>query len=177
MCKEVSFPPNNGAVITIAQIMKTMMSLAAEVDIGAMYINAHKSVPARQILNETGHHQTRTPMKTDNTAAHSVVTKNVQPKHTKATDMRFHWLWCPDAQEQFMYYWRPGSQNWADHWTKHFPAFHYINMRPEFLIPARKLEDLKRQRMKASRAFKLAQVLADSSPATRVCNFLGLGPE
>ena len=59
------------------------MSLAAEAEIGAMHVNAHESVPARQSLNEMGHHKPRTPMQTDNTAAHSVVTNNVQPKCTK----------------------------------------------------------------------------------------------
>ena len=92
MFKDVSFPPNNGAVLNIAQIMKTIISSAAEAEIGAVYVNAPEAVLFRQRLNEMGHHQPRTPMQTDNTAAHSVVTKNVQPKRTKAIDMRFHWL-------------------------------------------------------------------------------------
>ena len=56
MSKDVSFPPNNGAVLNIAQIMKTIMSLEAVVETGAMYVNAHKSVPAHQSLHEMGHH-------------------------------------------------------------------------------------------------------------------------
>ena len=148
MSKDVSFPPNNEAVINISQIMKKTMSSAAEAEIGAMYVNAREAVPARQSLNEMGHHQPRTPMQTDNTAAHSVVTNNVQPKCTKAMEIIFHWLRCRDAQYQFRYYWRPGSQNWADYWTKHFPASHH--MRPEFLTPTRHLEDQKRRRVKAS---------------------------
>ena len=99
MSKDVSFPPNNGAVLNIAQIMKTIMSLEAEAEIGAMYVNAREAIPAQQSLNEMGHRQPRTPMKTDNTAANSVVTNNVQPKRTKEMDMRFHWLRCRDAQE------------------------------------------------------------------------------
>ena len=121
MYKDVSFSPNNGDVLNIAQITKTMYS-AAKSEIGAMYVNAREAVPARKSLNEMGHHQPRTPMQTENTAAHSVVTNNVQPKRTKEMNMRFHWLRCGDAQYQFRYYWRPGSQNWADYWTKHFPA-------------------------------------------------------
>ena len=145
MSKDVSFPPNNGAVLNIAHIMKTIMSSSIEAEIGAMYVNAQEAVPAPQSLNEMGHRQPRTPMQTDNTAARSVVTNNVQPKRTKAMDTSFNWIWCRDMQEQFRYYWRPGSQNWADYWTKHFPASHHINMHPEFLTPARYLEDLKRR--------------------------------
>ena len=134
-----------------------------------MYVNALKTVPVRKILNEMRHHQPWTPMQTDNIAAHYVVTNNMQPKPTKAPDMLFHWLWCHYAQYQFQYYWRPGSQNWADYRTKHFPASHHMNMRPEFLTAARHLEYLKIRQIKASRAVKLAQVIADSSPAMSVC--------
>ena len=104
MSKDVSFSPNNRAVLNIAHIMKTIISLAAEAEIGAMYVNAREAVPARKSLNEMGHHQPRTPMQTDNTAVHSVVTNNVQPKRTKEMDMRFHWLRCRDAQEKFRYF-------------------------------------------------------------------------
>ena len=101
MSKDVSLPPNNGAVLNIAQMMKTVMSSAAEVEIWAMYVNAREAVPARKILNEMGHLQPRTPIQTDNSAAHSVVTNNVHPKRTKAVYMRFYWLWCRDTQGQF----------------------------------------------------------------------------
>ena len=57
MSKDVSFPPNYGAVINIAHITKTLMSLAAETEIGTMYVNASEAVPGRKILNEMGHHQ------------------------------------------------------------------------------------------------------------------------
>ena len=43
-----------------------------------MYANSREAVPARQSLNEMGHRQPRIPMPTANTAAHSVVTNNVQ---------------------------------------------------------------------------------------------------
>ena len=127
MSKDVSFPPPNGATLNIAHITKTVMSSATKAEIGEVYVNAREAVLAQKILDEMGHRQPRTPMQTDNSAAHSVVTNNVQPKRTKATGMSFYWLWCRNVQGQFRYYWRPGSQNWADYWTKHFPASHHIN--------------------------------------------------
>ena len=60
----------------------------SEADIGAMYVNSREDVPAQQSLNEMGHRQPRTPMQTDNTAAHSAVTNNVQPKGTNAMDTK-----------------------------------------------------------------------------------------
>ena len=90
MSKDVSFPPNNGDVLNLAQIMKTDMSSVAEAEIGAMYVNAREAVPARKILDKMGHRQPQTPMQTDNLAAHSVVTNNVQPKRTKAMDIHIY---------------------------------------------------------------------------------------
>ena len=57
MSKDISFPPNNGAVLNISQIMKKIMSSAAEAEIRSMYVNAREAVPARKILDEMGHHQ------------------------------------------------------------------------------------------------------------------------
>jgi hypothetical protein len=33
-------PPNNGAILTIATIIKAVMSSAAEAELGALYLNA-----------------------------------------------------------------------------------------------------------------------------------------
>ena len=92
MSSNIPDPPNNGAVLNIAQIIRAVMAAAAEAEIGAMFINVREALPTRKTLEEMGHIQPKTPMQTDNTAAHAAVTNNVQPKHIKAMDMRFHWL-------------------------------------------------------------------------------------
>jgi len=95
-------PRNNGAILTLATIIKAVMSLAAEAELGALYLNARKAVYLRQILTGMGHPQPRTPIQTDNSMAEGVVNKKIQPKWcTKAMDMRFHWLRDREAQEQF----------------------------------------------------------------------------
>ena len=43
------------------------------------------------------------------------------------------WLMCRDSQGQFWYYWRPGTQNLADYFTKHHPATHHKSVRPTIL--------------------------------------------
>ena len=126
-------PPNNGAVLNISKILKAVMSSASEAELGALYINAHEAIPMRHLLEEMGHKQPPTPIQTDNSTAHGVVTNNIQPRRTKAMDMRFHWLRCRDSQSQFRYYWRPGPDNLADYWTKHHCAAHHIEKRPTIL--------------------------------------------
>jgi hypothetical protein len=82
-----SNPINNGAVLNIAQLIKAVMSFAAEAELGALYINAREAVPQCQTLAEVGHKQPPTPMQTDNSTALRVVNNNTQPRRTKAMDM------------------------------------------------------------------------------------------
>eukprot|EP00804_Cyclotella_cryptica_P018482 CCRYP_004306-RA/>CCRYP_004306-RA protein AED:0.44 eAED:0.45 QI:0/-1/0/1/-1/1/1/0/116 len=82
------YPNNNGAVLTIAQIIKAVMSSAAEAGLGALYINAREVIPLQHLLIEMGHPQPPTPIQTDNSTALGVVNNTIHPKHTKAMDMR-----------------------------------------------------------------------------------------
>ena len=135
MSSNVANPRNNGAVLNIAQLIKAVMSSAAEAELGALYINAREAVPMRQLLTEMGHAQPSTPIQTDNSTACGVVNNNIQPRRTKAMDMRFHWLRDREAQSQFRFYWAPGKENLGDYWTKHHCAAHHIEKRPTILTP------------------------------------------
>ena len=46
MSTDTAQPPKNGAVLTIAQIIKAVMTSAAEAEIGALYINCREAIPA-----------------------------------------------------------------------------------------------------------------------------------
>ena len=133
MSNNSAIPPNNGAVHTIAQIIKCVMASACEAEIGAMFVNAREAVPMCKTLEEMGHPQPKTLLQTDNTSAHQVVSNNVQPKQTKSMDKNFHWLRDRVAQKQFRYYWRPGPTNLGNYHTKHHPGKHHQNMCGVFL--------------------------------------------
>ncbi len=68
------------------------MSSATETELAGLYIMACEAVYIRIILEELGHAQPPTPLQTDNVMADGVINGKVQPKRTKAMDMRFHWL-------------------------------------------------------------------------------------
>ena len=74
-----------------------------------------------------GHPQptTGTPLETDNSTAHDILTATVRMKRSKAFDMRYHWLKDRIAQKHFNLYWAPGKLNKADYYTKHFPPSHH----------------------------------------------------
>ena len=142
LSRNEDIPPNNGSILNVAQIIKAVMSSAAEAELGALYINAREAVYIRNILNELGRPQPPTPIQTDNSTAEGVVNNKVQPKRTKPMDMRFHWLCCRMAEKQFRFHWRPGTTNLADYWTKHHTGAHHKNFRREILTPVSKVYDL-----------------------------------
>ena len=145
-------PGNNGAVLNIAHIIKHVMTSATEAELAALYIMAREAVYIRIILEEMGHKQPPTPLQTDNSAACGVVNGKVQPKRTKAMDMRFHWLRDRECQEQFRIYWAPGKLNYADYWTKHHTAKHHAKTRKDFLTPHIALEMLRMEQSQAATA-------------------------
>jgi len=130
LSEDTPTPAFNGPVLTIAEIIKFVMSSAAEAELAALFIAAKKMVPLRQTLIEMGWPQTKSPLQTDNSTAVGVTNKTIVPKQTKSMDMRFYWLRCRSAQGQFRFYWAPGNFNWADYSTKHHPPLYHESHRP-----------------------------------------------
>ncbi len=143
LSRDEPFPPNNGAVLNISSILRAVMSSAAEAKLGAFFINAKAAIPIRQTLQELGHKQPPTPVQLDNSTALGVVNKKIQPKATKAMDMRYHWLKDRELRQQFRFYWRPGPSNLADYPSKHHPGSHHRKLSPEFLTPMSHVEALR----------------------------------
>jgi hypothetical protein len=89
MSNNTAKPPNNGAILKITQIIKVVMSSAAEAEVGALYFNCREAIPACHTLEFISHPQPPTPMQTDNTTALGVVNNNIIKK-LKAMDMKYH---------------------------------------------------------------------------------------
>ena len=130
MSENDPFPRHNGPILSISQILKFVMSSAAEAELGALYTAAKELVPLRQTLDEMGWPQPRTPIQTDNSTAVGVTNLTIVPRKTKAMDLRLWWLRCREAQEQFRFYWDKGSRNLADYHTKHHPPIYHESNRP-----------------------------------------------
>ncbi|MBJ7369555.1 MAG: Ty1/Copia family ribonuclease HI, partial [Ilumatobacteraceae bacterium] len=143
MSSDTQYPPNNGAALTIVQIIDAVMSSAAEAELGALFINAKEAVVLRRILSEMGHPQLRTPIQTDNSTAEGVINSRVKPRRTKSMDMRFEWLLDRQQQGQFKIYWRSGKTNLADYFTKHHPPSHHRNIRGEYLTRVSDLHQMR----------------------------------
>ena len=55
MSNNSNIPPNNGAILNIAHIIKHVMASATEAELAALYIVAREAVHIRIILEEMGH--------------------------------------------------------------------------------------------------------------------------
>ena len=105
MSNNAGIPPNNGAILNIAHIVKHVTTLVTEANLAALYIMARKAVYMRIILEEMGHKQPATPIQTDKAVAEAVINAKITPKRSKVMDMCFRWLKDRECQEQFKFYW------------------------------------------------------------------------
>jgi hypothetical protein len=80
LSSDTTVPPNNGAVLNIAHIIKNVMSSATEAELAGLYMMAREAVYIRTILEELGHEQPPTPLQNNNATADGVINGNVQPK-------------------------------------------------------------------------------------------------
>jgi hypothetical protein len=126
-------PPLNGPIHTVSKILDVVVGSAAEAEIGGTYINGQEAVPLRITLSELNHPQPPTPMQVDNTTAEGFANDTIKQKRSKAMDMRFHWIRDRVRQKQFLVYYRPGSTNLADPFTKHLTPSNTKLMRPFYL--------------------------------------------
>ena len=125
LSENVLAPTYNGPVLTVAQIIKNVMSSAAEAELAGLLICAKAMVPLRQSLTEMGWPQPQYPIQCDNSTAGGVSNATIIPRKTKSMDIKFHWLRCRDSQNQFWYFWAPGALNLGDYSTKnHTPIYH-----------------------------------------------------
>ncbi len=125
LLEDVPYPRFNGAVLSIAQIIKFVMASAFKSELAALFITACRMIPHRQTLIDMGWPQPKSPIQTNNSTAAGVVNNTIVPHRSKMMDMHLWWLRCQASQDQFRYYWDAGSKNWADYNSKHHPETYH----------------------------------------------------
>ena len=78
-------PKLNGAIYCECCLINVTMTSAAESEVGVLFYNTRNLLPKRITLEELGHLQPPTPIKTDNTTALDLVTKTIK-KTTNESD-------------------------------------------------------------------------------------------
>ena len=123
-------PRINESIITLAKIIKFVMSSAAEAELAGLLITSKKMIPLLQTLIDMECPQPKSPIQTDNHTAVGVINRTLLHKNIKYMDMCLWWLRCRDYQGQFRLYWASGSSNEAYCPTKHHPDIYHETKRP-----------------------------------------------
>lgn len=128
-------PTPNGPIHNECKTIRNVMSSAAEAEAIGIYHNSRTAVPIRTALEELGHPQPPTIIKTDNSTAHGILNSKIRQKRSKAFDMNVYWIKDRIKQNQFKIHWERGKNNKADYFTKHFAPKHHKSMRYIYLQP------------------------------------------
>ena len=128
--KNTPVPSINGPVLTIAQVIKNVMSFAAEAKLLGFFICAKAMVPLQNTLMEMGWPQPPLPVQCDNSTAIGVTNKTMVNNMLESMDMRLWWLCCRYSQDHLRYYWAPGNQNLANYSTKHHSPLYHLSHWP-----------------------------------------------
>jgi hypothetical protein len=131
-------PPLNGAVLVHSSIMSTVLSSATEAKAGALFYNAKEATVLRNTLAALGHPQPPTPIQTDNACAAGIANDTIRQRRSKAMDMRFYWVRDRVSRGEFLVYWRAGTDNLADYFTKHHSPSHHRRIRSRYLVELHK---------------------------------------
>eukprot|EP00957_Ditylum_brightwellii_P207440 15352991-Ditylum_brightwellii.AAC.1 len=123
----------NGAVHSLCTILKLVAPLAAEAELGALFLNACQAKHMRVTLEEMGHPQPPTPIISDNSTAVGIANRTIKKQRYCAMEMRYFWLVDQAVQGNFDVQWRPGLENLCDYVTKHHAPAHLIKVRPLYL--------------------------------------------
>ena len=123
--KPTTNPPNhlpNGPVHVMVKTIKGVPASYSEAETGGIFLGTQEAFPVITTLIEMVHPQppNGTPLETDNSTAHDILTAQVRMKRSKDFDMRYHWIKDGISQNQFFLYWAQGKLNRADYFTKHF---------------------------------------------------------
>jgi hypothetical protein len=125
----------NGPISCHSSIIGTVVSSVAEAEYAALFINAKTyGTWFRQVLSVMGYPQLdATPIVCDNSVAVGISNLSLKPKHSKAIDMRYHFVRDQVAQGKFRVYWQAGATNLADFFTKPLPVHKFQEMKHYFV--------------------------------------------
>jgi hypothetical protein len=91
-------PPLNGAIHTLSQITTTVVSSAAEAELGSTFLNGKDVAMLRTTLHDMGHPQPAIPIKTDNMYAVGIANDNLRLRRSKAMYLcHSQTTWCTSS--------------------------------------------------------------------------------
>jgi hypothetical protein len=107
--------------------------LAAEAELGALFLNAQEAKVICLVLKELGHPQPPTPIHVDNTTTVGIVNNTIKRQRSRAMEMRYFWLLDEGVQKLFRFHYQPGQENLGDYPSKHHSADIHQHVQPYYV--------------------------------------------
>ena len=123
----------NGAIHITCTNLKLVAALAAEAELGALFLNAQEAKVLRLVLKELGHPQPPTPIHVDNTTTVGIVNNTIKRQRSRAMEMCYMWLLEGDVQQIFHFYYQPGQENLGNYPSKHHSADIHQHVQPYYV--------------------------------------------
>ena len=120
----------NGFFHVMSSVLKFV---AAEAELGALFLNIKEARIIRLTLKELGHPQPPTPIHCDNSTAVGIVNNTVKKHRSRSMEMRYFYACDQVHNGYFNITWHPGAEILADYPSKHHDSKHHQKMRPFFL--------------------------------------------
>ena len=138
-------PPLNGPIHIECQVLKHVVTSAAEAETSGIFLNIKTAIWIRRMLEVLGHPQQIIPIKTDNSTAEAFSNSTLKERRSKAWDMRLYWIQDRVNNKEFYVYWQAGAENFADYFTKHFSPQYHQTIRPIYILKNNHMTDLQRE--------------------------------
>ncbi len=123
----------NGTIHITCPILNLVAALAAEAELGALFLNAQEAKILRLTLLELGHPQPPTPIHIDNTTTLGFVNNTIKCQCSRAMEMQYFLLLDGKTQKDFKFYYRPSQENLGNYPSKHHTADIHQHVRPYYV--------------------------------------------
>ena len=123
----------NGKIYTLCTVLKFIASSAAEVELGALFLNIKEGRVLILTLAEMGHPQPPTPIHCDNATAVGIANKTVKKHRSRPMEMRYFYSCEQVRRGSFNVQYQPGLQCLGDYPFKHHSTAHHQNDRSIYL--------------------------------------------
>merc|ERR1712159_539412 len=94
----------NAPIRVKTELIPVVTASAAETELHSVYANALKGLKLRKILQDMGHPQDTTPIKTDNSTVNGIIDRSMKARYLRADSNRLQWVEQVD-NKIFEVYW------------------------------------------------------------------------
>ena len=114
-------------------ILKFEVALAAEAELGALFLNCKEGRIMRLTLQEMRHPQPSTTIHCDNMMAKGITNDTIKKRRSRSMEMILFWVTDQVKNGVMDIQWHPGQENLAGYTNKHHDSKYHQIVRPWYI--------------------------------------------